>query len=353
MPVSPLAYLLLFTVPALLPLSWWVGQRIGAVDLAAWGPLIVLQLVVPLLDWWLGERRDNLPDDELARRAASRYFRVLPLLAVPVHLGVLLWAGWLLAVVAPFGLAGLIGWTLSTGYIAAIMAINVAHELIHKRSWLERLAGGVALSTVGYGTFKIEHVRGHHVRVATPQDPSSAALGQSLFRFLPLAVVRNVAHAWRLEHERLGRWLDWRNEAAGWTVLTVGWASLFAVAGGYSALGFFIGQALVAILSLETINYVEHYGLRRRRLDDGRYVRPDPTHSWNSDALLSNLFLLQLARHSDHHAHATRPYAALRHHDLSPQLPAGYASMFLLAWVPPLWRRVMDPLVPRHGDTDS
>lgn len=353
MPVNRLGYLLLFAVPALLPFAWWVGQRTGAPDLAAWLPLVIMQGLLPLLDLAVGARTVNHGPADEARLAAAPYFRWLTLAAVPVQLITL---GWALTVAtahgagqAPFGPWGFAGWLVSTGYVGSILAINVAHELIHKRDRVERWAGGVLLATVAYGSFKVEHVRGHHVHVATPEDPSSAALGMSLYEFLPQAIVRNVANAWRLEARRLaarGRpWWHPTNELWTWTGLSVLLAASAIAIGGLLGLAFFLGQALVAIVCLETINYIEHYGLRRRRLASGRYERPNAAHAWNADALLTGLLLLQLPRHADHHAHATRRFQVLRHFDGSPALPAGYATMFLLAWCPPLWKHIMDPRV--------
>ncbi|MDX1569097.1 MAG: alkane 1-monooxygenase [Xanthomonadales bacterium] len=349
MPVNRYAYLLLFLVPALLPAAFLLGRWTGLENLFAFFPILVLQGLLPLIDWFIGNNARNLSEDSEARVQADGFYRLLTLAVLPVQLAVLIWAAWVACGLGTFDWPGFIGWIISTGYVGGILAINVGHELIHKRSRLEQWTGGVLLSTVCYGTFKVEHVRGHHVHVATPEDPSSAGYDQSLYSFLLQAIPRNVSNAWRLEHRRLRQlglpWWHWRNELLWWSALSLAWLGLATTAFGWLGAVFFVGQSLEAILSLETVNYVEHYGLRRRRLENGRYERPNPTHSWNSDAILTNLILLQLARHSDHHANATRPYPALRHFDESPQLPAGYSTMFLLAWVPPLWRRVMNPRV--------
>jgi alkane 1-monooxygenase len=240
--------------------------------------------------------------------------------------------------------------------VGGILAINTAHELIHKDSRLERAAGGMLLASVGYHGFKVEHLRGHHVHVATPEDASTARRGQSLWAFLPRALWRNTRAAWRLEALRLhgqGRpaW-HWRNELLGWSAAWLVMAVAFAAWLGAAGVVFFVLQGLLAAASLEVINYVEHYGLERRRGTDGRYERVAPVHSWNSDFALSNLLLFQLQRHSDHHAYPKRRYAVLRHWPQAPQLPGGYAAMFVLAFCPPLWRRLVHPrldaLTPRE-----
>jgi len=343
------AFLLVFAVPALLPVAFVLGRMTGLPDLCAFFPILFLDALLPLLDSLMGRDTRN-PDTSAARDDdLPTYYEALVMVCLPLHLALLVWAGHVLFVQHPFGIAGAIGWTLSLGYIGGITAINAAHELIHRPSRLKRAFGGTLLSVVSYSGFKIEHVRGHHVHVSTPEDASSAPRGMSLYRFLPQAIVRNTINAWRLEASRLRRLglpaFHFRNELIGWHALTLALVVLHGWAYGVLGVAFFLGQSLFAILSLETINYVEHYGLRRRRLASGRYERPDITHSWNSSHRLSNLLLFNLARHSDHHANPTRPYPLLRHDDASPQLPAGYGAMFLLAQVPPLWRRVMDPRV--------
>jgi alkane 1-monooxygenase len=278
--------------------------------------------------------------------ARSRWFVALTLLAVPVQAVLLPWsAAWFAH--AGFGPVGLVGWLLSQGVVGGILAINTAHELIHKDGRIERMAGGLLLTSVGYQGFKVEHLRGHHVHVATPDDASTARRGQSLWAFLPRAMWRNTLAAWRLEALRLrGLGLPaWhrRNELLGWSALWLALALAFAAWLGTVGLLFFVAQGLLAAAALEVINYVEHYGLERRRGADGRYERVAPVHSWNSDFALSNLLLFQLQRHSDHHAYPKRRYAVLRHWPQAPQLPGGYAAMFVLAFFPPWWRRLVHP----------
>lgn len=243
----------------------------------------------------------------------------------------------------------MVGWLLSQGIVGGVLAINVAHELIHKDTALERGAGGLLLTSVGYHGFKIEHVRGHHVHVSTPEDASSARFGQSLWHFLPRALARNTSNAWALEARRLHaqgkRWWSIDNELIRWTALWLTLAAMSAIWLGPAGLAFFVVQGFFAACSLEIINYIEHYGLERQRLGDGRYERTTHLHSWNSDYLISNLLLFQLQRHSDHHETPRRRYQALLHHADSPQLPGGYAAMFLLALCPPLWFRIVDPRV--------
>jgi alkane 1-monooxygenase len=346
--IKALSFLLAYLVPALMPFSAWLGSIGSSPDLAAWFPLFFLFVLLPLADYAIGVGREN-PDAATATALESTlYFRALTWLCLPVQLLLLAWSTWYFAQ-APFGLSGQIGWIISQGVVSGVLAINVAHELIHRDSGIERGLGGLLLCSVGYQGFKIEHLRGHHVHVSTPQDASSARYGQSLWHFLPRALWRNTRNAWRLEAERLQRrglpeW-HWRNELLGWTAIWLGLCVAAATLAGIHGLLFFLLQGVFAAVSLEIINYVEHYGLERRETAPDRYERPHRLHSWNSSYRLSNALLFQLQRHSDHHETPRRRYPALLHHEDSPQLPGGYASMFVLALVPPLWFRLIDPRV--------
>ena len=349
MPIpKALGFLLVFVVPALMPLAAWLGALSGRPDALAWFPLFFLFVLLPLADYAIGHDPVNVPAAREREVSLNAWFRALTLACLPVQLALLAWSGWHFTQ-AGFGGWGAAGWLLSQGVVGGILAINTAHELIHKDGRLEPFTGGLLLASVGYHGFKIEHLRGHHVHVSTPEDASSARFGQSLWHFLPRAMWRNTLNAWRLEARRLrglGRppW-HWRNEMTGWTLAWLSLALAFLAWLGPAGLAFFLLQGLFAAGSLEIINYIEHYGLERQRLPDGRYERTTHLHSWNSDYALSNLLLFQLQRHSDHHAFPKRRYPVLRHHADSPQLPGGYAAMFVLALFPPLWRRAIDPRV--------
>ncbi len=354
-PLKRYGYLLAYVVPALMPVAAAFGSLSGHHDAAAWLPLFVLFVVLPLADYAIGRDSAN-PASDAAIEAleADRWYRALTLAALPVQLTLIAWSAWWF-LHAGFGPAGQIGWLVSQGVVSSTLGITVAHELIHRRERLEQWAGGVLLASVCYASFKIEHVRGHHVHVSTPLDRSSARRGESVYPFIVRALLGNPRAAWRLEAERLAtlglpRW-HWRNELLWWSALSALFALALGLWLGVGGVAFFLLQSLVAAATLEIINYVEHYGLERRRLPDGRYERTTHRHSWNSDYRLSNLMLFQLQRHADHHETARRRYQALLHHPESPQLPAGYSSMLLLALLPPLWRRIIDPRIDRWRST--
>ncbi|WP_347467754.1 alkane 1-monooxygenase [Burkholderia stagnalis] len=320
---------------------WWFGP------LFAFG-------VIPILDTLIGDDRDNPPEDVVPRLERDRYYRVIVYLATLVEYVAFFLCTW---IVATHALAwyDYVGFALSLGAATGI-SINTAHELGHKTSRFERWLAKITLAPVAYGHFFVEHNRGHHVRVATAEDPASARYGESFWAFLPRTVIGSIRSAWNLDAARLARlgkspW-TWRNEVLhAWAMTAVVWGIAIALF-GKAVIPFLLIQAAYGASLLEVVNYVEHYGLGRRKLPSGRYERCTPQHSWNSNHVVTNLFLYQLQRHADHHANPTRSYQALRHFDHAPQLPAGYATMILLAYVPPLWYRVMNPRVVAHYGGD-
>ncbi|MDO3720687.1 alkane 1-monooxygenase [Marinobacter sp. chi1] len=342
------SYLIAMVPLVLPPLLLAAGQATDLVNLFSWGVPVVVFGIIPVLDMILGKDSLN-PDEDVDVPAMNKalFYRVVTLGWVAAFAVLLVWSMLVLAS-GTFSVVGGIGWVLSVGIVGGL-GINVAHELIHKDSKLESRIGGFMLSLVCYGGFKVEHVRGHHVHVSTPEDASSSRYNQSLYSFLPQAYVRNFINAWKLEAERLKRKghkaLSWRNELIWWYGISLMVCVAFTVAFGWLGAAFFLAQSFIAFTLLEIVNYLEHYGLHRRKLDNGRYERTTPEHSWNSNYFLTNVFLFHLQRHSDHHAFAKRRYQVLRHHDIAPQLPAGYAAMIVVAMIPPLWKRIMNPRV--------
>lgn len=317
----------------LLPLeAWLLVQATGLGIFWWWGPVFTYALM-PLLDAVQGRDAWNPPPASARPLEEARYYRwcvylYLPLQYLSLACACAWWASGGLSRVDSLGLAFTVG-------VVGGLAINTAHELGHKASRGERRLALVALAQSCYGHFYVEHNRGHHVAVATPEDPSSARLGESFWAFLPRTVLGSLKSAWRI---------DRRDALKSWALS----AALFAVliaAFGVRIWPYLALQAAFAITLLEVVNYLQHYGLRREKGPDGRYERLRPGHSWNAATVASNVALYNLQRHSDHHANAARRYQALRHVEDAPQLPWGYPVMILLAYVPPLWRRVMDPRV--------
>ncbi|NNF67563.1 MAG: alkane 1-monooxygenase [Gammaproteobacteria bacterium] len=341
-------YLAFLIVPLLPLISYHLGKLAQQPGLFAWLTVFFVFGVIPLADFLIGQDPSNPTPEQMPALEEDRWYRYLVLSCVPLMTIVLVWGG-VVFVSSDLSVVGKLGWALSIGIVSGVLAINGSHELIHKSSKLEQFGGGFLLSLVCYAGFKVEHVRGHHVNVSTPLDASSSHLNQSLYHFLPRAWFHNCRNAWRLEADRLqyrghSAW-GWHNELVWWYSISLFIAAGFYFFLGWPGLAFFVFQAFAAILFLEIVNYLEHYGLQRKRLENGRYERTTHLHSWNSNFLLTNLLLFQLQRHSDHHENPRRAYQLLRHYEQSPQLPAGYASMMLLALIPPLWRKIMNPRV--------
>jgi alkane 1-monooxygenase len=347
-------WLLGLVVPLLPPVAWAVAEVTGLGAGYWFGPLVVFGLI-PLLDQLIGKDSANPPDSAINYLERDRYYRWCIYLFLPLQYASLVFACWLWA---DGGLSFLenLGLAMSVAMVGGI-AINTAHELGHKRGKGERWLSKVALAQTGYGHFFIEHNRGHHVRVATPEDPASSRLGEGFWEFLPRTVSGSVRSALALERERLGRagktfWTIHNDVLNAWLLSIVLFAGL-VLAFGPAVIPWLLLQAVVGFSLLEVVNYLEHYGLRRRwDADRDRYELCRPEHSWNSDNIASNVFLYHLQRHSDHHANPMRRYQALRHYRGLPELPSGYATMILLAYVPPLWRRVMDGRVLDHYEGD-
>jgi alkane 1-monooxygenase len=335
-------FFFVFLIPALV---------VGGILVGSWASaaaIVFVFVAVPLLDRWLGrESRNPLTADHDAR-----FDRPL-LLWVPVQLATMLW--WAArAADAPLD-AELVLSTVSIGLMSGGIGITIAHELMHRASRAHRALAEVLMGSVTYTHFCIEHVHGHHRHVATPRDPASSRLGESVYRFLPRTIVGGLRSAWSIEAERMRKAqrpvLSAGNRMVRYfAVAALGYVALATWLGGQAAL-LWAAQSAVAIGLLEVINYVEHYGLSRREVAPGKYERVMPHHSWNSDFRVTNWLLFNLQRHSDHHFMASRPYDLLRHYDDVPQLPAGYATMLIVALVPPVWRRVMDPRV--HAVTQA
>ncbi|MFV8320771.1 alkane 1-monooxygenase [Mycobacterium sp. 23] len=332
------------------PVLWWIGP-------------ILLYVLLPILDTFFGADDQNPPDEVIAYLENDRYYRYctyafIPFQMVSLIVACYLWSAddlsWL-GISGGLGLISKIGVMATMGVIGGV-GINTAHEMGHKREDLERWLSKVTLAQTLYGHFYIEHNRGHHVRVSTPEDPASARFGESFWMFLPRSVFGSLKSAWELEKTRMGRlgkspWSIQNDVLNAW-VMSVVLFGVLTVAFGWQVLPFLIIQAAYGASLLESVNYLEHYGLLRQKTSSGRYERCAPVHSWNSDHIVTNVFLYHLQRHSDHHANPLRRYQTLRSMDGAPNLPSGYASLVGLTYFPPFWRKLMDHRVIEHYDGD-
>ena len=305
-----------------------------------WLTLVITFVLIPLLDAAVGR------PSPLARRNPPAFARWIPRLQLPLQAVLLVQAVLIAPTLDPWQL---LFFGLAVGTVTGGLGITIAHELGHRAATIDRVIAKALLVSVCYGHFFVEHVRGHHVRVGTPDDPATAPRGMNVYRFIVRSVVGSLMHAWRLEALRLAQRGRGPWHRSNWVLTgSLMSATLVVVAawlGGWNGLLLFVLQAAVAVVLLEIINYIEHYGLQRRRIE-GHYEPVREQHSWNADFIVSNWILFNLQLHSDHHAHMRRPYEQLRTVHDAPQLPAGYPAMVVLALVPPLWFAAMDPRLP-------
>ena len=329
----------LFPVYAI-ALHAWTGDELWLL-----APLLFTYLLVPLLDVLLGEDASNPLEAEVPELQNDRYYRMLTWATVPLHVIALIAACsyFVLAELTPIGAVVL---AITTGLFSGL-AVNTAHEMGHHRHPVDQALTRLALAVPFYGHFTVEHNFGHHKAVATPEDHASARFNESIYRFAGREIPGGLRRAWSIESERLARrgrpWYSWHNTILQSHAIALLLQGGLVLALGWPAFLFLLVHNAIAWFQLTSANYVEHYGLLRERRADGRYERCQPHHSWNSNHLMSNLLLFHLERHSDHHAHPGRRYQCLRDFDGVPRLPSGYFGMFLLAYVPPLWFRVMNP----------
>jgi alkane 1-monooxygenase len=315
-------YLLAFTIPASVLLS-----------LEGYGSFIALGYAfgaLPLLELFLPAPVNNKTPAEEASALTDPFFDLFLYLMVPIQ-SFLVFRFCAVYSHAPEDWATRLGLITALGVSCGVLGINVAHELGHRKKSYERIFSRMLLATSLNWQFYIEHNRGHHKNVSTPQDPESARLNETLYSFWIRAVRDSFRNAWKLDRRELS--LGLFVESA--LLVAIGWNF------GLATMVAFFASAVFGILLLQSVNYIEHYGLARKEIAPGRFEAVSPAHSWNANQVLSRAILFELSRHSDHHAHASRKYPLLRHHSDSPQMPTGYPGMILLALIPPMWRRVI------------
>ncbi|MAW59499.1 MAG: alkane 1-monooxygenase [Planctomycetes bacterium] len=319
--------------------------------LPGWGAwLVPLEafVVIPIFEFLLRGSAANPSKEEEQRLRQDGRFTALLYLAGLAHLALFGMFGWGLATQGWAGLE-LLGRTLGMGISCGVLAINIGHELGHRRARRDQAFAQLLLWSSAYAHFYVEHNRGHHARVGSHEDPATARKNEPLQLFVLRSIVMGVISAWRLEAQRLrrrgmGSW-SWRNQALlHFALQLASWALLWGWLGTQVFLPILAAQ-LIGILLLESVDYIEHYGLVRRRRSDGRLEPFGRQHAWNANHPLGRSLLFDLTRHSDHHADATRPYQVLRHLEGAPALPFGYSAAVLVAWLPPLWFLLMNPRV--------
>jgi len=342
--MSALPFCIVYSVPLSVVTGYWLG--------GGWNFLtaFIAFVSIPVVDLIWGTDTRN-PDPEHEKELEARKeFRWVTWGVVPVLAVVVLWGAYVVSH-QPLTFIELVGFTLSVGIMTGAVGINTAHEMLHRLNHWEGFLGHLLLILVCYMHWGVEHIRGHHALVATPEDPATARFGQSFYAFWPQTVFGTMCSSWNLEVRRLQRKdlpaISLHNRIIWSAILPLLLATCLGWAWGWKAVAFFFAQSIIGFSFLEVVNYLEHYGLLRRKLPDGSYEQVTHLHSWNSSHRLTNYYLFNLQRHSDHHAKPGRRYQILRHYDDSPQLPTGYAGMVVAAWIPPLWFRIMNHRVPQ------
>lgn len=340
--IQSLKYLMVLTLPVTVAVSF--TQKGWLTFL----PMMYAFGFIPLLEFLFKPNAENLSATELELRNADRLYDWMLYLIVPVQYSMLFW--FLIAVAQPdLNSLDIMGRITAIGLLCGVLGINVAHELGHRVTRGEQFLAKMLLLTSLYMHFFIEHNRGHHKNVSTPDDPSSARYNEWLPAFWLRSVFGAYRSAWRLENQRLRRKkvsvFSLQNEMIQFSIVQLALLVAIGWIFGINVLGYFALAATMGFLLLETVNYIEHYGLVRKKVSEFRYENTNPRHSWNSDHVMGRLLLFELSRHSDHHYMASKKYQLLEHYDDSPQMPTGYPGMMLLAAIPPLWFSVMNKRV--------
>ena len=326
----------------------------GGAAIWALVPVLFYYIAIPILDMLVGEDTTNPPEEVVEELSKDQFYRFLLHLSVPIF-----YFSFLMAAIA-VGMLGLPIWaTLALAWGAGVSSgsgLTVGHELGHKHNKIDRLAAKFITSLTGYSHFCIEHNQGHHVMVATPDDPTSARWNESIYAFAMREIPATARIAWGMERTRLERkglpFWHWSNDLLQGYAITLTFSVVLIAIFGWIMVPFILLHHYVGWSQLTFANYVEHYGLLRDKKANGRYAPCEPIHSWNTNHIVSNLLLFHLQRHSDHHANPMRPYQALRNFEELPRLPSGYPGSFTLAAFPPLWFKVMNPKLLKWTDGD-
>lgn len=343
--MKSLKYFAAYTIP----LAAFVGFQLGH----GWSFLTPLYafVAIPVLELLLPEDATNLSEDKRSKEKINRVYDFMLYANVPIVFG-LVWMACKELSSRELASYEYIGLALSLGIVLGTNGINVGHELGHRQGTWERFLGKLLLLPSLYMHFYIEHNFGHHLHAATREDPATARYNQSVYHFWVTSVVRQYFSAWRIQMDLLKRgghpFLSVYNDMFWYLVIEGAYLGLlFALFGGYVAT-FVILSAIIGFLLLETVNYIEHYGLLRSKLPSGRYERVREIHSWNSNHIIGRIILYELTRHSDHHFKSSKKYQVLDYHEQSPEMPYGYPTSMVIALLPPLWFRIMNKRVPRE-----
>ena len=337
-------YLAAFSIPIVAFLGLTLkGYWVWSTPIFAFVCIPVLELIFPV-------DTDNLHPDEAENKLKQKVFDWLLYLNLPIVFGIAIYG---LSVVSNNTLETyeFVGLIFSVGIVLGVNGINVAHELGHRQTTNERFLGKALLLPSFYMHFYIEHNFGHHLNAATPEDPATARYNQSVYSFWLTSTIRQYFSAWKIQNKLLKNnnqsFFSIKNDMFWYVVFQMTYLIAVFLIFGKSALIFAFFTGIVGFILLETVNYIEHYGLLRLPTKSGRYERVKEMHSWNSNHVIGRIVLYELTRHSDHHYKSSKKYQVLDCHDESPQMPYGYPTSMVLAMIPPLWFGIMNKRVPK------
>tara|TARA_B100001778_G_C18592504_1_gene632958 strand:+ start:198 stop:1244 length:1047 start_codon:yes stop_codon:yes gene_type:complete len=344
--IKDLKYLMSYSIA----LTAFIGILYG-------GPFVYLTVVytfvfIPILESYTKEGKNTYTDDEKKNRNLDPFFDFLLYLNIPIVFGIFFISlNTLLYANTYFEIIGII---LSSSIVMATNGINVGHELGHRKSLFSRTCSKLLYLPCQYMHFFIEHNYGHHINVATPNDPATAKYKQNLYSFWISSVTKTYLSAWKIQLKLLRvsklSFFSFKNDMIFYTVFQTLFLIFIYFNYGLIITLYSLIMSIISFLFLETINYVEHYGLLRKIKPNGRYERVKPHHSWNSNHTIGRIVLYELTRHSDHHFKSSKKYQVLESIQDSPQLPYGYPTSILISFFPPLWFWIMNPLVRDHMD---
>ncbi|MGB5429485.1 alkane 1-monooxygenase [Eudoraea sp.] len=348
--MKDLKYLTAFTIP--------IFAFIGIYFKGYWTVItpVYAFMLIPVMELLLPVNTTNFEGEERETRLKNKLFDWLLYLNIPIVFGLFYTSLYELATTS-YETYELVGIIVSMGIVLGTNGINVAHELGHRAKSYERILGKLLLLPSLYMHFYIEHNYGHHLNAATKEDPATAKYNQSVYSFWFTSVTRQYMNAWVIQKKLLGTEkrgiFSLYNDMFWYTLIQLIHLIFIFFLFGASVSGYAILMALVGFLLLETVNYIEHYGLLRKKLPSGRYERVREVHSWNSNHVMGRIILYELTRHSDHHFKSSKKYQILDYHDSSPQMPFGYPTSMVLSFLPPLWFRIMNPRIPDEMKTSS
>ena len=307
-------------------------------------PVLIFFVLIPIVEHFLPQDISNLTDEQKDIASHDQFYDLMLYSMLPTQVGFLIW--FLFNLSEPASNVELIGRTVSMGIMCGVIGINVGHELGHRTNRWEQFLGEILLTTSLENHFLPYHNRGHHTNVATPSDPATARKNEPLYFFWLRSHFGSYFQAWKIESDRMRivglPFFHWRNRMLIYSIVQLTVCAVVVLFFQLSGLLFFLIAATIGILLLETVNYIEHYGLLRKKRENGTYDRVRRIHSWNSNHVLGRVVLFELSRHSDHHYKPDRPYQLLESREESPIMPSGYPGMMLLSFIPPLFFAVMN-----------